>query len=60
MATLETLTLEIDGNASKASDGITSLTSSLSSLGQAVQSSLTGLRELSNVLKEIRTNATGL
>lgn len=60
MATLETLTLEIDGNASKASDGITSLISSLSSLGQAVQSSLTGLRELSNVLKEIRTNATGL
>ena len=58
MASLETLTLEIDGNASAATNGIASLMTSLSALGTIVNNQLGSLRSLSAVLKDIRSTAS--
>ena len=58
MASLETLTLEIDGNASAATNGIASLMTSLSALGTVVNNQLGSLRSLSAILKDIRSTAS--
>ena len=59
MANLETLTIEIDGSASKASGGIQELITSLSSLGSEISKQIGGIRELASSLKEIRGAAMG-
>ena len=60
MASLETLTIEIDGNASKASEGISTLMVSLSALGQIVRGQISTLREFSTILQDIKRNAAGV
>lgn len=57
MASLETLTLEIDANSASASQGIMSLMTSLSALGTVVRNQLGSLQSLSSVMKEISASA---
>ena len=59
MANLETLFIEIDGNSSKASSGIDSLVTSLSSLGSEIAKQIGGIRELAAALKDIRSATVG-
>ena len=58
MANLETLELQINGSATGATGGITTLIGSLSDLGTVVSEQLGKLRELKSVLDGIKT-ATG-
>ena len=53
MANLETLFIEIDGNASKASSGIDSLIGSLSSLGSEISKQLGSLKNLASALQTV-------
>ena len=59
MANLETLVLEINGNAEQASGGIDSLIGSLSALGAKVTSILPSLKDLASTLKTISANSAG-
>lgn len=53
MASLETLTIEIDGTAAGAAQGIAKLTSSLAALSQATGRSIGGLKRLGQELKNL-------
>ena len=54
MASLETLTLEIGGNAAQASGSIGNLITSLGKLGGAVRNEIPSLRELAQLLGQIK------
>lgn len=53
MASLETLTIEIDGSAGKASQGIASLATSVAALGRVVQGQIGSLKEYAAALKDV-------
>lgn len=59
MANLETLFIEIDGNASKASGGINDLIGSLSALGSEIGKQIGSIQSLASALKDIRSASVG-
>ena len=59
MASLETLTIEIQGNARGATQGITSLIASVSSLGKTLQAELGNVKAYASALKDISSSALG-
>lgn len=60
MANLETLTLEINGNAASAAQGINTLVTSLSALGAAVDAQAGKLKSFSDALKDISESSSKL
>lgn len=59
MANLETLFIEIDGNASQAVNGIHQLAISIASLGQTISRQIGSVKELAGALQQIKTATAG-